>query len=215
MKAGLFGGTFNPLHTAHIQIADHVKHHLGLDKIFFFPSATPPHKPGIDLAPAQDRYDMVAQSLAHKDGLVPSDIEITRKGPSYTIDTIDAFRRRCGQSCRFYLLMGSDAFFDTPSWKRQTDIFAAVSIVVMPRQGTVPHPDIQSFLDEHIAKGYTWHQEERQFVHDRLKPVRVCPVPLIDISSTLIRSRVKQHLSIKGLVPAPVEKIIRERNLYL
>ncbi|MEX1300104.1 MAG: nicotinate-nucleotide adenylyltransferase [Desulfotignum sp.] len=215
MKAGLFGGTFNPLHTAHIQIADHVKHQLGLDTIFFFPSATPPHKPGIDLAPAQDRYDMVVKSLAHKEGLAPSDIEITRKGPSYTIDTIYAFKRQYGESCRFYLLMGSDAFFDTPSWKRQTDIFAAVSIVVMPRQGVVPHADIQSFLDEHISKGYTWHQGERQFIHDRLKPVQVCPVPLIDISSTLIRSRVKQHLSIKGLVPAAVEKIIRERKLYL
>jgi nicotinate-nucleotide adenylyltransferase len=111
--------------------------------------------------------------------------------------------------------MGSDAFFDTPSWKRQKDIFDAVTIVVMPRQGTVTPPEIQSFLDEQIAKGYTWDQEEQQFVHDRLKPVRLCPVPLIDISSTLIRNRVKQHLSIKGLVPAPVEKIIRERKLYL
>jgi nicotinate-nucleotide adenylyltransferase len=215
MRAGLFGGTFNPLHTAHIQIADHVKHQLKLDRIFFFPSATPPHKPKFDLAPAKDRYDMVVKSLEHKDGLIPSDIEITRKGPSYTIDTIHAFKQRCGESCRFFLLMGSDAFFDTPSWKRQKEIFAAVSIVVMPRQGDSALADIGSFLDEHISKGYTWHQEERQFIHETLKPVRVCPVPLIEISSTLIRSRVKQHLSIKGLVPAPVEKIIRERNLYL
>jgi len=215
MKAGLFGGTFNPLHMAHIRIAEHVRQQLRLDSIFFFPSATPPHKPGTDLAPAKDRYDMVVESLKHRDGLVPSDIEITRKGPSYTIDTIGVFTRRYGKTCRFYLLMGSDAFFDTPSWKRQKDIFDAVSIVVMPRQGTVAPPEIQSFLDEQIAKGYTWHQEEQQFVHDRLKPVRVCPVPLIDISSTLIRNRVKQHLSIKGLVPAPVEKIIRERKLYL
>ncbi|WP_024333811.1 nicotinate-nucleotide adenylyltransferase [Desulfotignum balticum] len=215
MKAGLFGGTFNPLHMAHIRIAEHVKQCLALDTIFFFPSATPPHKPGVDLAPAKDRYDMVVKSLAHKKGLKPSDIEINRKGPSFTIDTVHAFKRHYGESHQFYLLMGSDAFFDTPTWKRQKDIFAAVAIVVMPRQGTGPDPDIRSFLDEHIAKGYTWHQEERQFVHDRLQPVRICPVPRIDISSTLIRNRVKQHLSIKGLVPPPVEKIINERNLYL
>lgn len=215
MKAGLFGGTFNPLHMAHIRIADHVRQQIRLDQIFFFPSATPPHKPKFDLATAKDRYDMVVQSLEHKDGLVPSDIEISRKGPSFTIDTILAFKQRYGKSCRFYLLMGSDAFFDTPSWKRQKDIFAAVSIVVMPRQDIFVHTDVRSFLDEHISKGYTWDQGKQQFVHDRLKPVRVCPVPLIDISSTLIRSRVKQHLSIKELVPAPVEKIIRERKLYL
>jgi nicotinate-nucleotide adenylyltransferase len=200
---------------AHIRIADHVRQQLRLDKIFFFPSATPPHKPGVDLASARDRYDMVVQSLANRPGLEPSDIEIRRKGPSFTIDTIHAFQRTCRDACRLHLLMGSDAFFDTPSWKRQKDIFAAVAIIVMPRQETIAPPDIQSFLDEHISKGYTWHEEEQQFLHDRLKPVRVCPVPLIDISSTLIRSRVKQRLSIDGLVPAPVEAIIRERNLYL
>ncbi len=215
MKAGLFGGTFNPLHMAHIRIAEHVQQYLSLDTIFFFPSATPPHKPGVDLAPAEDRYDMVVQSLAQKKGLVPSDIEIRRNGPSFTIDTVYAFKRQYGDSYQFYLLMGSDAFFDTPTWKRQKDIFAAVPIVVMPRQGTVSHPEVRSFLDEHIAKGYTWHQEERQFIHDRLQPVCICPVPRIDISSTLIRNRVKQHLPIKDLVPPPVEKIIIERNLYV
>ncbi len=215
MKAGLFGGTFNPLHMAHIRIAEHVQQQLALDTLFFFPSATPPHKPGVDLAPAKDRYDMVVKSLEHKKGLVPSDIELTRKGPSFTIDTVHAFKRQYKESDRFYLLMGSDAFFDTPTWKRKTAIFAAVSIVVMPRQGSTSAPDIRSFLDEHIAKGYTWHQRRQQFVHDRLQPVRICPVPRIDISSTLIRNRVKQHLSIKELVPSPVEKIIRERNLYL
>lgn len=215
MKAGLFGGTFNPLHMAHIRTAGHVRQQLALDIIFFFPSATPPHKPGVDLAPAKDRYDMVVQSLAQEKGLVASDIEIKRNGPSFTIDTIYAFKRHYGEAYQFYLLMGSDAFFDTPTWKRQKDIFAAVPIVVMPRQGIVSYPKIRSFLDEHIAKGYTWHQEERQFIHDRLQPVRICPVPQIDISSTLIRSRVKQRLSIKGLVPPPVEKIIIERNLYV
>ena len=215
MKAGLFGGTFNPLHNAHIRVARHVKQQFNLDQIFFFPAATPPHKPDINLAPAQDRYEMVVKSLANMDGLVPSDIEIYRKGPSFTIDTIHAFQNRYGRSHHFFLMMGSDAFFDIPSWKNQKAIFAAVSIIVMPRPGAGKNQAIRSFLDEHIAQGYRWQQKENRFEHASLQPVSICPVPQIDISSTLIRSRVKQHLSIKGLVPPPVEEIISKRKLYL
>jgi len=215
MDAGLFGGTFNPIHNGHIRIASHVKQLCNLSRIIFFPSAAPPHKPGSDLAPAQDRYAMVEQSLAGMDGFCASDIELSRSGPSFTIDTIHAFDKQYGTGTRFFLLMGSDAFFDTPSWKKHTAIFAAVPIIVMPRGTSGLNRAIASFLDENISKGYTWNREKKQFVHDSLPPVYVCHVPKIDISSTMIRHRVKHHLSIKGLVPSPVEKIISKRNLYL
>ena len=215
MDAGLFGGTFNPIHNGHIRIASHVRQQYNLSRIFFFPSATPPHKPGYNLAPAEDRYAMVEKSLAGMDGFFASDIELSRSGPSFTIDTIHAFEKQHGTDTRFFLLIGSDAFFDTPSWKRHAAIFAAVPIIVMPRGEPGQCPAIASFLDENISKGYTWHRETKQFTHDRLQPVYVCHVPKIDISSTMIRKRVKHHLSIKGLVPPPVEKIISKRNLYL
>jgi nicotinate-nucleotide adenylyltransferase len=215
MKAGLFGGTFNPLHNGHIGVARHVKQRYGLDTIFIFPSATPPHKADINLAPARDRYDMVVQSLADMEGFIPSDIEVTRKGPSFTIDTIHMFQQHYGHTFGFYLMMGSDAFFDIPTWKNQESIFSKVPIIVMLRKGLGPDRDIGSFLDEHISKGYTWDQAENRFLHDRMQPVYICPVPEIDISSTQIRTRVKEHRSIKGLVPSPVEEIIIKRKLYL
>lgn len=215
MDAGLFGGTFNPIHNGHIHVASHVKAQFHLTSIFFFPSATPPHKPGSNLAHAQDRYAMVEQSLAGMDGFLASNIELVRSGPSFTIDTIHAFEKQHGPDTRFFLLMGSDAFFDTSSWKKHKAIFAAVPIIVMPRGDPGQSRDIASFLDENISKGYTWHRKNKQFVHDRLQPVFVCHVPKIDISSTMIRHRVKHQLSIKGLVPSPVEKIISKRNLYL
>jgi nicotinate-nucleotide adenylyltransferase len=215
MKAGLFGGTFNPLHNGHIHIAGHVKDQFNLDHIFFFPSATPPHKPVTNLAPALDRYEMVAKSLAGMDGFIASDIELRRNGPSFTIDTIRAFQQQHGSCARFYLLMGSDAFFDIQTWKNKDSIFSAVPIILMPRGRAGKPRVISSFLDEHISKGYTWNQAENKFTHNRLQPVCICCVPKIDISSTMIRNRVGQRLSIKGLVPSPVEKIISKRNLYL
>jgi nicotinate-nucleotide adenylyltransferase len=215
MKAGLFGGTFNPLHNGHIHIAGHVKDQFDLDHIYFFPSATPPHKPVTNLAPARDRYDMVAKSLAGMDGFIASDIELRRNGPSFTIDTIRAFEQQHGTCTRFYLLMGSDTFFDILSWKKKDSIFSAVPIILMPRGRAKKTHAIASFLDEHISKGYTWNQAENKFTHSRLQPIWICRVPKIDISSTMIRDRVRQHLSIKGLVPSPVEKIIIKRKLYL
>lgn len=215
MDAGLFGGTFNPIHNGHLGIAAHVKSCFSLDRVIFFPSATPPHKPGGNLAPAQDRYEMVVQSLEGKKGFTASDIELKRLGPSFTIDTLEAFRSAYGSGTCFYLLMGSDAFFDIPSWKRTRDIFEAVPIIIMLRGDQRRVDAYISFVDEHISKGYTWEQKGNHFSHGRLKPIYICHVPRIDISSTMIRNRIRRHQSVSSLVPSPVADMIRQKDLYL
>ena len=123
MDAGLFGGTFNPLHDGHLGIIQFVKDHCGLDKIFLYPSAVPPHKSQTDLAPALDRMKMVADAAASRPGFYASDIELHRRGPSFTIDTIHEFQKAWSKEIRFHLLMGSDAFFDITTWKQNDKIF--------------------------------------------------------------------------------------------
>jgi len=212
--AGLFGGTFNPLHNGHLGIVKHVKETCGLDRIYIYPSATPPHKPNGDLAPARDRLAMVEQSIGDLPGFFASDIELQRQGPSYTIDTIKAFRDTLETGTCLHLLMGSDAFFDISTWKEKDRIFADVSIVVMLRGQPPTAAAMASFIDEHISKGYTL-KEDQWFVHEELKPIRICRVPRIDISSTMIRQRISQGKSIAGLVPEPVEAIIQIKDLYI
>lgn len=212
MKAGLFGGTFNPLHNGHIAIITYVKQAYQLEKIFLFPSATPPHKPLTDLASAQDRMEMVMGWANHDQGFFASDIELKRKGPSFTIDTIEAFKKAHGPDLCFSLIMGSDAFFDIPTWKSKTLIFKAVPIIVMVRGNLYGTETIASFIDEHISKGYALDQN--QFVHGDLQPIRICHVPKIDISSTMIRDRIKKNLPITGLVPANVQDLIIKKDLY-
>ncbi|RLB92676.1 MAG: nicotinate (nicotinamide) nucleotide adenylyltransferase [Deltaproteobacteria bacterium] len=219
MDAGLFGGTFNPLHNGHIGIIEYVKQALHLQKIFLFPSATPPHKSITNLAPARDRMDMVRNWADGREGFYASDIELKRKGPSFTIDTINDFkntalRENQGPRLHFSLLMGSDAFFDIITWKKQALIFKAIPIIVMLRGDQTGIDPIASFIDEHISKGYKLDKGQTQFTHEHLKPVRICNVPKIDISSTMIRARVKKNQSIKGLVPANVENIIKQKDLY-
>jgi nicotinate-nucleotide adenylyltransferase len=221
MDAGLFGGTFNPLHNGHIGIIKYVKQVFHLQNIFLFPSATPPHKSDTDLAPARDRLEMVKAGVADLEGCYASDIELKREGPSFTIDTIDAFKKGAhalGEvhtpPVNFFLLMGSDAFFDITTWKQQDLIFRSIPIIVMLRGDRTGIRPIASFIDEHISTGYKLDKGQTKFTHEQLQPVCICNVPRIDISSTMIRARVKENRSIKGLVPANVENIIIKKDLY-
>jgi nicotinate-nucleotide adenylyltransferase len=214
MKIGLFGGTFNPFHNGHTRIIEHVKTAFGLEKIFLIPSATPPHKPDTDLAPAQDRFEMVKQSFKGQEGFVVSDRELMRKGPSFTIDTIEEFKTSLGDEADLFLLMGSDAFFDISTWRQKDRIFESVSIIVMLRGMSKNHETFVSFIDEHISKGYIFNEQDNGFSHEKKQTIYLCRVPRIDISSTMIRERVKNGKSIEGLVPAGVLKIIHEKELY-
>jgi len=214
MNFGLFGGTFNPFHKGHIGIIEHVKNQYGLEKIFLVPSATPPHKPDTNLAPANDRYEMVKESLKGYKSFWVSDKELIRKGPSFTVDTINDFKKEYGKAIQFFLLMGSDAFLDITTWKHKDHIFNAVKIIIMLRGDWANYNTIVSFIDEHISKEYIFNQEKLSFTHKKKQDIFICNGPKIDISSTLIRERVKKNKGIKDLVPAPVEKIIRTKELY-
>ncbi len=214
MKAGLFGGTFNPFHNGHIEIIQYVKDRYGLEKIFLIPSATPPHKPDINLAPANDRFEMVKQSLKGHENFFVSDKELIRKGPSFTIDTINEFKKEYGPTTLFYLLMGSDAFLDITTWKHKDQIFEAIQIIIMLRGHWENYNAIVSFIDENISKGYIFNEQDNTFSHKKKQKIIICKVPKINISSTMIRDRIKNNKSIKDLVPANIEKIIRTKELY-
>ncbi|MCG8566019.1 MAG: nicotinate-nucleotide adenylyltransferase [Desulfobacterales bacterium] len=214
MDAGLFGGTFNPLHNGHLGIISHVKEEYALDKVFLFPSATPPHKSDLNLAPAIDRLHMVEASIRGMAGIEASDIELRRSGPSFTIDTIREFKSQLAPEDRCFLIMGSDAFFDIPTWKKTREIFMAVPIIVMLRGEDVDAAVFSEFIDEHISKGYRWKEEENRFLHARLSPIHICRVPKIAISSTLIRRRIQQGHPISDLVPEAVESLITKKELY-
>ncbi len=214
MKIGLFGGTFNPLHNGHIGILEYIKDVHGFEKIFLIPSATPPHKPNINLARANDRFSMVEESLIHHKGFFVSDKELNRKGPSYTIDTITEFKSEYGSDAAFSFLVGSDAFLDITTWERKDQIFNAVEILIMLRGVWKNYGPIISFIDENISDGYFFNENNNTFVHDKKQNIIICKVPKIDISSTLIREKVRNNESIKDLVPECVEQMIKTKGLY-
>ncbi len=210
MATGLFGGTFNPFHNGHLGVMRHVKTALHLDRIILFPCANPPHKPLENLAPDQDRLEIITASIHGLEDFLVSDIELRRGGISFTIDTIKEFERI--YSDELLLMVGSDSFLGMDSWQSSQNIFQKVSVIVMPRDTQRELSLFSDFIDEHLSTEYTWKQD--RFVHETMKEIIVCPVPRIDISSTMIRDRIKKGQPIHDLVPRAAAEIIEKKELY-
>ena len=215
MKLGLFGGTFNPIHNGHIKVICHVKQKFGLNTIHLIPAAFPPHKPNINLAPADDRLKMVRCSIKDIPGLVASDIEIKRTGPSFTIDTISQLQKNLSKT-ELYLIMGSDAFFDIPTWKKNIEIFSLIPVIVMIRAGEKRNlNNLARFIKDMISDKYYYERNSKSFQNPGMETIYIHKAPDIAISSTMIRKCVQNHLSISSMVQPCVEKIIKEKGLYL
>jgi len=157
---------------------------------------------------------MVKQSLTSYENLLVSDKELNRKGPSYTIDTINAFKKEYPKDTEFFLLMGSDAFLDITTWKATDQLFKTIKIIVMLRGSWKNTDNMASFIDENISKGYIFNSSDNAFSHADNQKIIICQVPRIDISSTMVREQIKKQVSVSGLVPEPVEQMIRTKELY-
>lgn len=191
-RLGVYGGTFDPIHTGHLAIARGVVAHCGLDRLLFVPSARPPHKQGHAMAPPDDRYRMAELATRHDPWLEVSDTEINRPGLSYTVDTLEALRRKYGGASEIHLVLGADSLLEIDTWHAPDRIFDLATVVTVPRPGK----DLTG-----VDPGWL----------DRVVDIQL---PEIDVSSTDIRRRVGQGLPIAHLVPEEVAGYIEERGLY-
>ena len=131
MRAGLFGGTFNPIHNGHLMAAQRVLDHFSLDRLYLIPCRVPPHKSPAYLAPAAERIRMIRLALPADTRYRLSDVETQRSGPSYTIDTVDCFRTHIVPHAALFLIMGIDAFLEIHTWKSQARLLEQIQPVVV------------------------------------------------------------------------------------
>ena len=187
-QIGLFGGTFDPVHAGHLIIAQSVLEELGLDTVLFIPSAHPPHKQSDIMFSPEERFSMLARAIQGNPRFRVSDIEMNRQGPSYTIDTIREIKSTLSADTALSFIIGRDNLFEISAWKEPFAIIGECRIIVAERPvgAADPIPD---------------------WLVDSIELVRV---PLIEISSSDIRARIRTGRSIRYLVPdAVLDMIVR------
>jgi nicotinate-nucleotide adenylyltransferase len=220
-RLGLFGGTFDPIHLGHIQVAEEVKKKFSLDEILFIPSALPPHKEPGYVADARDRLEMIKLALSGYADFTVSDVELKRPGPSYTIDTVLYFKSILNDKTSLYLIMGLDAILEIDTWKSYLDLFLLVPFIVLTRTlaGRNDTDDgwrtLEKYLKSMVSDGYRFSALQSCFIHNEKQPVFVFDIAPIDISSTHIRRCIKKGKAIEFLVPNIVQDFIEVKGLYL
>ncbi|OGH97259.1 MAG: nicotinate (nicotinamide) nucleotide adenylyltransferase [Candidatus Melainabacteria bacterium GWF2_32_7] len=197
MNLTVFSGTFNPIHIAHLIIAETVKDELGLDKVTFIPAFCPPHRDR-ELANPDHRLNMVKIAIQDNPSFEISDIEFKRQEKSYTYLTIqDLFKKNPQISGKINFIIGSDAFKLIDTWYEAEKLAELLNFIIVIR------PD-----NTEIGKLFE-NIKLKQFDFEIVK------TPLLDISSSDIRRRIKKKKSIKYLVPRAVEEYIYDNNLYI
>lgn len=212
MRIGLMGGTFNPVHLAHLRIAEEAREMCALDRVLFIPAGDPPHKPLAGEVPFAERSRMVALAIDGNPFFELSSLEGERPGKSYSIDTIHTVREQLPQDELFFII-GSDSFLEIGLWHRFAEIFPACSLIVVERPGRVIS-DPPGTLPVAIRGEFRYTAPLRRLDHCSGTSVHFISGCPLDISSSEIRRLAGEGRSIRYLVPPQVEKYITEQGIY-
>lgn len=188
MRIGILGGTFNPIHIGHLILAEEALDKLSLDKVMFIPTFIPPHKTSDALVDANHRHRMIELAIKDNPSFEVSDVELRRKGKSYSIDTLKQVKKIYGKLAKLFFITGSDSLGELCSWKDINDIFRLSQFVVANRPG---YP-----------------------LKELPKECELVLVTPIEVSSSEIRKRIKDSLSIRYLVTDSVRNYIVKKGLY-
>lgn len=188
MRIGILGGTFNPIHIGHLVLAEEAKEKLNLEKVIFVPAYIPPHKKGEEITEADDRLKMVNLAIRGNPSFEVSTFEIDSKNTSYSIQTLREFKKRYGEDTKLFFITGADSLGELFSWKGLDEIFKLSQFIVANRPGY----DVANLPKE----------------------VEVVTITPLEISSSQIRRKIKEHKSIRYLVPEAVREYITAKGLY-
>ncbi len=197
MKVGVLGGTFDPPHIAHLIAAEEARVQLNLQRVFFMPAGTPPHKLGEDITSGEHRVEMVRRAVASNPHFCVSLVDVERSGPSYTVETLHLLRERWGAGPEIYFIVGMDMLADLSNWRQPREVVSLCRLAVVDRPGF----DVSMEELESMLPGISCSVES-------------VSMPLLNVSSTGLRRRVREGRTIRYYVPANVEAYIQAHGLY-
>jgi nicotinate-nucleotide adenylyltransferase len=196
-RLGILGGTFDPIHHGHLVAAEETRHQLELDEVLFVPAGRPPHKPTRPISPAHHRLRMIELAIADRPQFALSRVDVERPGLCYTVETLELLRAEWGPGPTFYFVVGTDSLADIPTWYQPQRLIELCELAVAARTG--------------VEVDLVRLEEQLPGVRDRLHWV---PMPMLEISSSDLRARVRAGRPISYLVPPMVEAYILEHGLY-
>ncbi len=211
MRLGFFGGAFDPLHIAHLRLAEEARVAAELDMVYFLPTAAPPHKQEA-AASFSDRLAMVQLGLAGNPFFRVDTLELDRKGPSYTYDTLCALQQRYPQAERYFII-GMDSYCDIGTWFRFQELFALASFIVVQRPGHGALEDALDLLPACCRDTFVYSDGGGLEHLSGNKILFIQGAPMA-IASRDIRQLIAKEGSIRYLVPEAVEDYIAQKGLY-
>lgn len=199
-RLGVYGGTFDPPHLGHLVAAESVCDSLGLDRVVFVPSGTPPHKSASEVTDAEHRYAMTVLATQGNPRFFASRIEVDRSEPSYTVETLRLLRQEYGASTELFFIIGADALLGLNTWREPHEVLRLCKMVAMTRPGYSLED-----LPKRLGALFDTHAERILFTE----------VPAFDVSASRIRERRRTGESIRYLVPDAVREYIETHGLYI
>jgi nicotinate-nucleotide adenylyltransferase len=213
-RIGVFGGTFNPIHTGHVKAARIVQGKFLMEKILFVPSYIPPHKESAEIASPFHRLKMVELALASYPRFIPSSVEIDAREKSYSIITLKKIKKLFPEAFIFFIL-GIDAFSEIDTWKDWHQVLEQCFFVVISRPGHNLQ-DARKVIEGKYKKRMVGISPAEEIGEDMFASYKIFLFPMdsLKVSSTEIRKRIKTGISLKGMVPEEVEIYIHQNGLY-
>ena len=196
-KYAIYGGSFDPIHRAHVSLAYYATRELDLDELYFVPTYVNPFKQGRNTTPPQDRLKMVESILHYDKSFRVSDVEVNKAGPSYTYETVKYFMDKLDGELHF--LCGWDSLLEMDKWYKGEELLSSITLVTGRRPGSDDHDGMEKIKE--------FRQKYGTLVY-------VLDFPPVDLSSTQIRNSVKEGKPINNMVLPEVEEYIREHQLY-
>ncbi len=209
LKVGLFGGTFDPIHNGHLEMARRALHVFGLDRVWFIPCRIPPHKDAAGVTDPFHRYAMVALATGEEPRFAASAMELRTEGTSYTIRTVSRFKEQFGGSAELYFLMGMDSWREIGTWKDYRRLLESCNLILLPRDGEGEIPDHGVEVVDVQDPG-----------SDRPDPLPAGPAVFrlvtgeVTVSATGIREKAMNGGSLTGFIPESVDRYLKKYNLY-
>ncbi|HZV82257.1 MAG TPA: nicotinate-nucleotide adenylyltransferase [Geobacteraceae bacterium] len=212
MRLGIIGGTFNPIHLAHLRIAEEVRDRLTLDRVIFIPAARPPHKEPNDYLVFEHRLAMVELAIEDNPGFSVSSLEEELGGTSYSVHTLTELRSLYPGD-ELYFIIGSDSYRDISSWYRYAEIFSLSNLAVVERPGA-EIADLRSPLPVAMATEFCYDSDALRLTHrSGFSVYYLAGIPLA-ISSSEIRRLARKGCSLRYLLPEKVAGYIEEKRIY-